>query len=77
MTPGKLVAIEKDIRAGVAPLYVENLVAAFRASEAESARLREAVRWLAQTIHQAHHEGTTASCPKNTCAHARDVLEPR
>ncbi len=43
--------------------------------EAENKRLREAVRWMAQTIHQAYHEkGTFETCSKNTCSHAAQVL---
>jgi len=41
----------------------------------QHAMLREAVRWLAQTVHQAHHEGHIDECPKSTCQHAVDVLK--
>lgn len=44
---------------------------------AEREELREAVRWVAQTVHQAHHQeqpGTFETCPKSTCDHAAKVL---
>ena len=36
--------------------------------------LRDALNWYAQTVHRAHHDGAFDACPKNTCAHARDIL---
>lgn len=30
------------------------------------------IRWVAQTVHQAHHEGPLEECKKNTCAAAVD-----
>jgi hypothetical protein len=37
------------------------------ASRAECERLRADVRWAAQTVHQAHHDGPLDECGKNTC----------
>ncbi len=40
--------------------------------------LLEIVRWVAQTVHQAHHldqPGTFHECPKNTCKAAHDAIE--
>lgn len=37
----------------------------------------ETIRWLAQTVHQAHHmdqPGTFRDCSKNTCEAAREML---
>ena len=39
----------------------------------DNERLGEALRWLRQTVHQAHHEGAINECRKNTCAFI-DVL---
>ena len=37
--------------------------------------LRENLRWVAQTVHQAHHEtGTYQTCSKNTCDAVNQVL---
>lgn len=36
---------------------------------------RDGIRWLVQTLHQAHHDGFNQECPKNTCAYARELLE--
>lgn len=33
------------------------------------------LRWIAQTVHQAHHEGELGACPKATCRHIRELLE--
>ena len=49
-------------------------VAASRRELDRVALLREAVRWLAQTVHQAYHDGSLDDCPKSTCRHAVDVL---
>lgn len=32
------------------------------------------LRWMAQTVHQAHHEGAIETCGKNTCMAARDTI---
>lgn len=40
------------------------------------ARLEEAVRWVAQSVHQAHHEGPLESCARATCDYARQMLQP-
>lgn len=32
------------------------------------------LRWIAQTVHQAHHDGELAACPKATCSHIRALL---
>lgn len=37
-------------------------------------RLRESIRWLAQTVHQAYHHGPIEDCPKATCRHAVEEL---
>lgn len=38
-------------------------------------KMREGIRWMAQTIHQAYHEtGTYATCTKSTCAHATELI---
>jgi hypothetical protein len=42
------------------------------------AELLETIRWMAQTIHQAHHQehpGTFMDCQKNTCDAARQMIE--
>jgi hypothetical protein len=39
-----------------------------------SAELIDQVRWLRQTVHQAHHEGPIEECKKSTCTSARDML---
>jgi hypothetical protein len=36
--------------------------------------LCEALRWMAQTVHQAHHDGPLDVCPVNTCRHAREAV---
>jgi len=36
--------------------------------------MEEGVRWLAQTVHQVHHDGALETCEKSTCAHARRLL---
>jgi hypothetical protein len=40
-------------------------------------QLIDLVRWMAQTVHNAHHEehgGTFLDCPKNTCKAAADAV---
>jgi hypothetical protein len=37
------------------------------AALAQVAELREALRWVHQTVHQAHHDGPIDGCRKNTC----------
>jgi len=39
-----------------------------------AARLREALVFVASTVHRAHHDGLFAECPKNTCDAARQAL---
>lgn len=41
---------------------------------AEVRRLQDGIRWLAQTVHQAGHDGGWESCPKATCDYARKLL---
>jgi hypothetical protein len=41
---------------------------------AEATQLRELVRWMAQTVHHAHHEGVITECPKATCKAAREAV---
>lgn len=44
----------------------------------ENWKLKEAaelIRWLAQTLHQAHHEGPIDRCPRNTCRAAMTYLD--
>lgn len=37
--------------------------------------LRNAVLWIAQTVHQGHdHEGLLGDCKRDTCSYAREVL---
>lgn len=36
--------------------------------------LREGLRWVAQTNHQAHHEGPLEECPKSTCDYVMTTL---
>ena len=36
--------------------------------------LRESIRWMAQTVHQAHHTGPIEGCKKSVCDHAAKVL---
>lgn len=36
--------------------------------------LLEALRWMRQTVHQAHHTGTIEACLRATCRHATRVL---
>lgn len=43
----------------------------------ENARLRDALEWIAQTIHQAHHDGRIESCGRNTCMGARAAMFAR
>lgn len=47
-------------------------------AEAKVEDLKEAIRWTAQTVHQAHHadqDGTFNECPKLVCQHAKEKLE--
>ncbi len=44
---------------------------------AKCAPLAEALRWVTQTVHQAHHDGAAEECPKTTCSHAWSVLGER
>lgn len=37
-------------------------------------KLEATLRWHAQTVHQAHHDGSAEDCPKSTCVAARDAL---
>lgn len=37
-------------------------------------KLLGTIRFIAQTVHQAHHEGPQETCPKSTCDAARTVL---
>lgn len=37
------------------------------------AKLRESIWWMAQTVHQAYHEGSIEDCQKATCRHALEV----
>ncbi len=39
--------------------------------------LRLSLRWVAQTIHQAYHDGLTENCQKNTCDHVMKALKKR
>lgn len=41
---------------------------------AAAPELLATVDWLRQTYHRAHHEGDLATCPKNTCQAALDVI---
>lgn len=41
---------------------------------AAAPELLEAVRWMAQTVHQAHHEQPIAECQSSVCVHAREVV---
>ena len=34
----------------------------------------EALDWVGQTVHRAHHEGPLHLCKKATCSHIRDVM---
>jgi hypothetical protein len=36
--------------------------------------LARAIQWIAQTVHQAHHEGHVDECPKATCRHVVATL---
>lgn len=41
-------------------------------------KLREGIRWMAQTVHQVHHQdqpGTFKECPKSICKHATELLD--
>lgn len=43
---------------------------------AEKQDLLKSIAWMAQTIHQAHHDdvgGTWEGCPRNTCTHAAEL----
>jgi len=45
------------------------------AALAQVAKLRDAVGWMRQTIHQAHgHEGAIVGCKRNTCSAAGTAL---
>lgn len=44
------------------------------ALQKDQERLKEGIAWIAQTVHQGHHEGPVTECSKNTCAHARALL---
>jgi hypothetical protein len=45
-------------------------------SELTAPELRETIRWLAQTFHQAHHESDFwYDCPKHTCDRAAQALK--
>ena len=40
-------------------------------------KMPEAMRWIAQTVHQGwhgDHGGTFETCPKSTCRHAAEIL---
>jgi hypothetical protein len=39
-----------------------------------SAEIIDHLKWLRQTVHQAHHEGEIEACRKSTCTAARDLL---
>ncbi len=45
-----------------------------KALEDEVATLRETVRWIGQTVHQAHHTERIDLCFKSTCQAVRKVL---
>ena len=44
------------------------------ALEGELRQMRELLKWVRQTIHQAHHDGEIEKCPKNTCNAITQVL---
>ncbi len=46
-----------------------------RARESE-VELRDMLRWVRQTIHQAHHEGQIESCGASSCMAITIALEP-
>jgi hypothetical protein len=40
--------------------------------------LLETIRWMAQTVHQAHHQnykGTFMECPKSVCDAAKQAIK--
>jgi hypothetical protein len=47
------------------------------ALEAEIAERDVLIRWLTQTVHQAHHDGPIEQCPKTTCSAIRAALRER
>lgn len=44
------------------------------AANARAERYREALDWVMQTVHRAHHDEPLESCPKSTCTYARSTL---
>lgn len=67
-----------DTESIVAPIGYE--VDGISVSEADASlicaapEMLEALKWTMQTIHQAHHEGSTETCGKNTCEYIRSVI---
>jgi hypothetical protein len=55
-------------RAGLPSEFYNAQLAAF------SPRLLDGLRWIANTVHQAHHTGAIEDCGKNTCTHALDLI---
>lgn len=37
---------------------------------AAAPEMLDTLKWVAQTVHQAHHDGPLETCPKNTCSAA-------
>jgi hypothetical protein len=56
------------------PLYhaaVRRLIAEIRLLRKELTAVKENMRWMACSIHQAYHDGPNEDCRKNTCESAR------
>lgn len=56
------------------PLDAFEVLAELQKERERSKRLLEAVDWIRQTVHRAHHEGNLEDCEKNTCAYAIGTL---
>lgn len=48
--------------------------AGWRANATRGGAELDTLRWMAHTVHQAHHEGAQETCHRATCAAARDAL---
>lgn len=68
------VLLEQPAATPLAQLAAD-VVARYSEAMQHCAVLLEALRWHAQSVHVAYHNGPFESCAKNTCSHAREVAE--
>jgi hypothetical protein len=45
-------------------------------ARARVAKLCDALDWVRQTVHRAHHSGPLETCETNTCGAAREAMKP-